>query len=91
MARTWNQAAADVVWQRTGVSVACRKRDNRGKQMTANGPLVKLEEALDLAQSYLRGETELPPLTGSEAQRVREERAAETEARRRAMPSGTVP
>ena len=79
MVHTWNQAAADVVWHRTGVSIACRGRKQNGwlKEMTASGPLARLEEALALAQSYLRGEAELPPLEGSEARRVREEREAE--------------
>ena len=61
--------AKKVVWHRTGVSIACRgRKQTRGlKEMTASGPLAKLEEALELAQSYPHGETELPPLRGSEA------------------------
>ena len=93
MVRTWNQAAADVVWHRTGVSIACRgRKQTRGlKEMTASGPLARLEEALALAQSYLRGEAELPPLKPEEARRVREERAAESDNRRQAMPEGSRP
>ena len=84
MVKTWNQAAADVVWHRTGVSVTCRARAQHGgiKHMYASGPLAKLEEAIELAQKYLKGDEELKPLEGSEAQRVREAHAAEREARR---------
>ena len=82
--RTWNQAAADAVWHRTGVDVACmgRKQSGGTKEMTASGPIAKLEEALDLAKAYLRGEAELPPLVGAEAQRLREEHQAARENRR---------